>query len=101
MGMSGCDQLKKNFQAPFRRERAVILPIRLFGLGKGVKYADYLFHASSISRCVRDARSFCGVESHVDTGESYFNGQPPWRSMAASISVMRRMVWERATTILW
>jgi hypothetical protein len=61
MGMLGCDQLKNNFQAPFRRERAVILPIRLLGLGKGVKYADYLFHQESVSCRQRDARNCFGI----------------------------------------
>jgi len=58
MGMLGCDQVKKNFQALFRRQRAVILALRLLGLGKGVKYAGCLFHAASIPRRRRNARHY-------------------------------------------
>jgi hypothetical protein len=58
MGMFGCHQVEKDFQALFRRERTAILAIRLLGLGKGVKYAADLFHQASVSYCGRDARSF-------------------------------------------
>jgi hypothetical protein len=60
MGMLGCDQVKQNFQALFRRERTVILAIRLPGLGKGMKYVGCLFHPSSLSRRRRDARNYFG-----------------------------------------
>jgi hypothetical protein len=58
MVVMGCDQVKKNFQALFRRERAVILPIRFLGLGKGVEYAGCLFHEASIPCRGRDARNY-------------------------------------------
>jgi len=62
--MLGCDQSEKDFQALFRGERTVILPIRLLGLGKGVKYAADLFHPASISCCQRDARNYFGLRAH-------------------------------------
>jgi hypothetical protein len=59
--MLGGDQVEKDFQALFGREGTVILAIRLLGLGKGMKYADCLFHPSSISCRRRDARIYWAV----------------------------------------
>jgi len=47
----GLDQIEKDFQALFRRERTVVFAIRLVGFGKGVKYAGCFFHTASISYC--------------------------------------------------
>jgi hypothetical protein len=50
------DQIEKYFQPLFRRERTVVFLIRLFGLGKGMKYAGCLFHAFTISDRKADTR---------------------------------------------
>jgi len=51
IGLLGLDQIEKDFQALFRRERTVVFAICLVGFGKGVKYAGCLFHPASISYC--------------------------------------------------
>jgi len=60
MGMLGCDQVEEDFQALFRRERTAMLAVRLLRLGKGMKYAEYLFHRSNISCRRRAARNYFG-----------------------------------------
>jgi len=50
------DQIEKNFQALFGRERTVVFIIRLVGFGKGMKYAGDLFHPASISDCSGEER---------------------------------------------
>src|ERR1017187_4096496 len=41
------------------------------------------------------------VAVFMEARHNYFNGQPPCFSMTVSISFIRRMVSERATTIFW
>jgi hypothetical protein len=51
IGLLGFDQIEKDFQALFRRERTVVFAVRLVGFGEGVKYAGCLFHPASVSYC--------------------------------------------------